>query len=488
MKLLKYTVPFIKDFFFYYREIGLSRRKTWSIVKIMYLEGIPFSCARQVRSERKYVRKLEEEESKALEKSRKKALESRLAKQGISVLKGDMAEALDLAFPNQKRQLNVTEALERTDLDKQDAQDMYLILYDVLTKGWSFRPDSQDPTFYYYDKYGKFAWASHPRDVNYKFNSEMFSKRFGRDDYASIMKRFSTKIYKCYYEEFLEFVVSHEKLIGGGKDGPQTAQSGIGLNFVDKTKAFSNFNNEVIFCELKATFKSRATVSIPVNCFDQRSWPQVSGVDYVFEILNQEKLDSNKHVFEYYKVDKITTDNRFVSADKYRSLVREGIYNISLVSDEDGVYESLDSCAAGCGFPSGESKFSRVTAAWRYVGDMTSYGETFAKSLFSGVDQHIWYNLSVEPLGRPVNVSVSFVINLRFYARMIGTSFLMDKYYNKVDKKGSCFECENSDTELFSDEDNVDDIPKDSELTMDDLHLDEEEMEPGEYEYNLRKN
>jgi hypothetical protein len=438
MKIL-FNKDIFKDIWFYYHKMTLPFRKIVKIVKVMYEEGIHFSNAKQVIGERKLVRDSEGEGEKW--SSRLGTLKRFLVKMGYSVMDVETARNLSVAFPNQpQKRIDFPSHFTLSDMDRRDASEVYQVAWDLFNKGWSYDREYDDPTFYYYDKKNFLKWASHPREVEFDFRNCDRKRKYSRQNFAEVLQAFSSRRRVCSYEDFLDFG-RLKGLVGGGKDGPGDLWDSSFSRGIPPPKPGYGYNEGFVFAELKIDFDKPSIFSLPVNCFDVIGSGVHPGCTYDFKISNRNAFEDNKHAFEFYRLASVKSQINVSQTTSSQVLINESIYKYSVFNEKPEFVERLVDNNKTTKCIENHVQFSIYTEAWKYLGCKEIYDGSYSKSLISGLEEHLFYNVIVDPGKSSTSLVIYFIFKVQFFSRFICSIPDLNEYYNIVELN-LCNECD----------------------------------------------
>jgi len=432
----------LRDIKFYYFKMELPLRKIVKLVKIMWSEGVHFENAKQILSERKMIRQLESEQDKW--SSRLNTLKQTIIKMGSMIMSPEMSNQLALAYPKQSQiRVNIPDYFTLSAMDIKDAEEVYQIMYDLFNKGWSFNRNYDDPTFYYFNKQHVLKWASHPRETEFDFRNDESKRSYSRENYSDVMKAFSGRRRVCSYEDFLEFC-RFKGMVGGGKDGPGNLWDESFSRGIPPPKDGYNYNEGFVFAELKMEFHEPSTVSLPVNCFDVIGSSSSKFCDYEFKIHNRVAFEDNKHAFENFRLVSVKSEVNVKQDSPSMVLINESSYKYSCFNGQpEFVKDAIKNSIKATKCIEGSAQFSLYTDAWKYIGCKEAYGDLYTKSMIHGLEEHLYYNVLVDPGKSPTVVTVYFIFKVQFFSRFLCSVPEMNRYYDIVDGN-LCAECDDN--------------------------------------------
>jgi len=385
MVLIFFTREVIKDIYFYWRLFRKSFRETVRLVKIMYVEGVHFSNAMDIRSDR--LRCKAESKKNGLGKDSVSTVMSRYELNFGKIYTQSDLDVLTLAFPDDRENFVLSSPPVLDNIDVSDSLVMYRIIYEVWKKGYSFNPTSMDPNFYFL-RNGLIAWASSAREAGFDFRAEIPRVRATRQNYSELMKKFSNRCRVCSYEGYLEYVVSQEKLVGGGRKSFGFALAPVpGKNFHDTLVQFK--------FEFDGITKDKI-FSIPMNCIDSFVKKNESGLK--ISVTHVNVLEECLAHFEFYRIHSFSYQAFLAKNSNYGYMsVKTTKYNMDFIKFPhiEGAIVSDNIVKPGAGITSRGSGNDRSLPAWHAVGIKAEYGQTYVNKKFSGAQDHIYLNLGV---------------------------------------------------------------------------------------------
>jgi len=446
MKFMKIAKEMIDDIRFYYMSNDLPFRVICKRVKVMYSQGVHFENAKQILAERKMLRDKEREDAK--ENRRIKCWQKMLWRQNMTVIAPEVALELNKAFPDSpcKR----VERCGMFDLNPQqvkDAQETYRLIIDMFEKGWSYRSESDDPTFYYYDKSENFCWANHPSNVGFDFKKEHSKRSYSRVNYEEIMGSFRNRRFVCSYDGLLEYKRGMG-LVGGGKDGPDDMWDSSFSRGIPSPKPGYNYNEGFVFCTLEISASQPTVISIPVNCIDSLGPDKTDGCVWDFKIHNRDSFDDNQRSFECARLCSVKSQVNFFCSSDSQVLVKENTYKLDHFNNKPDKLKLMLEHPRVTQCKPGHTVFSLHTDAWKYVGCKEVYDSSYDKSIINGLDNHLYFNVVVDPGRRDCKVVVYFIFKIQFYRRYVSDLRDLSEYYDKIDKEGLCPACDESESEV----------------------------------------
>jgi len=458
MVLIYFTKEIINEIYFYFTRFHKSFRETVKLIKIMYSEGIDFANASIVRNERKKRKELERMEADSKPPSLEKIMKD-YEMNGYRVMSPEEAYELRKAFPEES-ELFVPEAPpELTDLDKSDALIMYRIIFEVYRKGWSHHPDCMDPSFYYINDDGNFAWSSGPKTAKYDFARTRVHTKFSRENYHRIMSKFSNRIRICSYEGFLDYARSQEPLVGGGKKKTFVSCSSLAFSQIDNSVDVS-----VPFSIIISNVRKSKIFSIPLNCID-KFYSESNYSNCMVNTTASKNFKKLRLYFEYYKICSMyySVSVRQSRAYAYVS-VNASRYKMDFVPESEIEAVSLSRNNIKPGNIEMFGTIADPIDAWKLIGSKSMYGEDYVNGKILGARNHLYLNICVvvgEDLenNSAINVDVGLFLNMEFFSRFPFNLVTMESYIRQEDRQGMCHHCDQRYENSESSQKDSDDEP-----------------------------